>query len=189
VLRFVPLEALQFVIGALLILFGLRWLRKAILRAAGLLPLHDEEKAFARETDELRHHARNRRANYLAGLAAFNAVLIEGLEVVFIVVAVGAAHHVTLYAAGGALAAVVVVGIVGAAVHRPLSQIPENALKFVVGLMLTSFGIFWTGEGLGAEWPGGDLSLVAILVLLVLLSLGAVQRMRPLRRASLRVVK
>ena len=122
-------------------------------------------------------------------LAAFNAVLLEGLEVVFIVVAVGAAHQVTLYTAGGALAAVVVVGVVGIAVHRPLSQIPENALKFVVGLMLTAFGVFWTGEGLGAEWPGGELSLLVILVLLVALSLGAVQRLRPLRRATLRVVK
>jgi uncharacterized membrane protein len=188
-LALVPLELLQFLIGALLILFGLRWLRKAILRASGLLPLHDEEKAFAKETDELRHHARNRRANYLAGLAAFNAVLIEGVEVVFIVLAVGVGHGVVLYASLGAAAAVVVVLAVGLAVHRPLSQVPENALKFVVGLMLTSFGIFWTGEGLGVAWPGADLSLLAILVLFIVISFGAVRWLRPLRRGQLRVVK
>jgi uncharacterized membrane protein len=157
VLSLVPLELLQFVIGALLILFGMRWLRKAILRAAGHLPLHDETIAFAKETDALRHRAHSQRANYLAGLAAFNAVLIEGIEVVFIVLAVGVGNGLVAYASLGAAAALVVVLIVGLAVHRPLSKIPENALKFVVGLMLTSFGAFWTGEGLGVDWPGADL--------------------------------
>jgi uncharacterized membrane protein len=189
VLSFVPLELLQFVIGALLILFGLRWLRKAILRASGLMAERDEDKAFAKETDALRHHAHNRRANFLAGLAAFNAVLLEGVEVVFIVVAVGATRGLTLYASAGAAAAVVVVMVVGLAVHRPLSQIPENLLKFAVGLMLTSFGVFWCGEGLGADWPGGDWSLLGILAVMVAVSLAAVQRLRPLRRATLKVVK
>jgi len=188
-LALAPLQLLQFLIGALLILFGLRWLRKAILRASGHLALHDEERAFAKETDNLRHHAHNKRANYLAGLAAFNAVLLEGLEVVFIVLAVGVGHGVVAWASLGAAAAVVVVLAIGLAVRKPLAKIPENALKFVVGLMLTSFGIFWTGEGLGVEWPGADLSLVGILVLFIIVSAAMVMRLRPRRRAQLKVVK
>jgi uncharacterized membrane protein len=188
-LELVPLALLQFAIGVLLVLFGLRWLRKAILRAAGLLPLHDEELAFAREAAALSRDAHHQRADLRAGIAAFNAVLLEGLEVVFIVVAVGAAQGMLVYASLGAAAAVLVILVVGLAVHRPLSQIPENALKFVVGLMLTSFGIFWTGEGLGVDWPGNDLSLLAILAIFVVLAAGAVRWLRPKRRGQLRVVK
>lgn len=160
----IPLALMQFVVGLLLILFGLRWLRKAILRAAGFIPLHDELAAFAAETDLLRRQSAGRRADYLAGLAAFKAVLLEGVEVVFIVIAVGTAHGLTLYAGAGALAAVFLVGLIGLFVHKPLSQVPENALKFAVGLMLTAFGVFWVGEGLGADWPGSDLALVGILL-------------------------
>ena len=165
-LSLVPLHLLQFSIGVLLILFGLRWLRKAILRAAGLLALHDEAKAFDEETALLRRQAAERRADYLAGLAAFKAVLLEGVEVVFIVIAVGTAHGLTLTASFGALAAFIVVLAIGLAVHRPLAQVPENALKFVVGLMLSSFGVFWIGEGLGAAWPGADLSLLLIFAVI-----------------------
>ena len=111
-------------------------------------------------------------------LAAFKAVLLEGVEVVFIVIAVGTAHGLTTYAGLGALAAVVVVMAVGAVVHKPLAQIPENTLKFAVGLMLTAFGIFWTGEGLGAEWPGADLALLAILAVLAVFSTMAVRMLR-----------
>jgi uncharacterized membrane protein len=161
-LSLVPLHLLQFVVGVLLILFGLRWLRKAILRAAGFIALHDEAKAFDQETEALRKQAADRRADYLAGLAAFKAVLLEGVEVVFIVIAVGAGHGLTLYASFGALAAFIVVLAIGLAVHKPLAQVPENSLKFVVGLMLTTFGVFWIGEGLGAEWPGADLALLGI---------------------------
>ncbi|HTJ59005.1 MAG TPA: hypothetical protein VL418_15810 [Devosiaceae bacterium] len=189
VLDLVPLELLQFIIGALLILFGLRWLRKAILRAAGHLPLRDERIAFAKETDALRRHAHSQRASYLAGLAAFNAVLLEGLEVVFIVLAVGLGHGLIAYASLGAAAAFVVVLIIGIAVHRPLAKVPENGLKFVVGLMLTSFGVFWTGEGLGVDWPGADLSLLGILLVFAAVSIGAVVYLRPSRKAQLRVVK
>jgi uncharacterized membrane protein len=188
-LELVPLGLLQFLIGALLVLFGLKWLRKAILRAAGLLPLHDEAKAFARETAELSRHPHGAHANRNAALTAFNAVLLEGLEVVFIVVAVGAGRGMLVYASLGAAAAVLVILVVGLAVHKPLAKIPENALKFVVGLMLTAFGVFWTGEGLGVEWPGADLSLLGILVLFIVVSLGAVRWLRPLRRGELRVVK
>ncbi|TIP13932.1 MAG: COG4280 domain-containing protein, partial [Mesorhizobium sp.] len=148
-LQLIPIALLQFAVGVLLILFGMRWLRKAILRSAGIIALRDEEAAFSRETDALTRHANDRRAGYLAGVAAFKAVLLEGVEVVFIVIAVGTAHGQTLYAGLGALAAFVLVMLIGLAMHRPLARVPENALKFVVGLMLTSFGVFWTGEGLG----------------------------------------
>jgi uncharacterized membrane protein len=174
----VPLHGLQFFVGTLLVLFGMRWLRKAILRSSGILPLHDETKAFAKETDALQRQAKERRANYLAGVTAFKAVLLEGVEVVFIVIAVGTVHGLTLYASLGALGALVLVLIIGFAVHRPLARVPENTLKFVVGLMLTSFGIFWTGEGLGAAWPGADLAILGILAIFALFSAAAVGRLR-----------
>ncbi|MGV8856859.1 MAG: COG4280 domain-containing protein, partial [Devosia sp.] len=174
----VPIELLQFVVGSLLILFGMRWLRKAILRSSGYIALHDELGAFAKETDQLKRQNAERRANYLAGLAAFKAVLLEGVEVVFIVIALGSAHGLIGYASLGALAAVLVVGVAGAIVHKPLSQVPENSLKFVVGLLLTAFGIFWIGEGLGAEWPGADLSIIAILAVLVAFSVAAVNLLK-----------
>jgi uncharacterized membrane protein len=179
-LALVPLHLLQFVVGVLLILFGLRWLRKAVLRAAGFIALHDEEKAFKEETEVLRRQAADRRADTLAGLAAFKAVLLEGVEVVFIVIAVGAGNGLTLYAGLGALAALLVVLAIGAAVHRPLAQIPENALKFAVGLMLTSFGVFWIGEGLGAEWPGEDLAPLGIFALLAISAIVLVRWLRGL---------
>ncbi|MBZ9997006.1 COG4280 domain-containing protein [Mesorhizobium sp. BH1-1-4] len=177
-LALVPITTLQFVVGVLLILFGMRWLRKAILRSVGVIALHDEEAAFAKETAALNRQANDRRADYLAGLASFKAVLLEGVEVVFIVIAVGAAHGQTFYAGMGALAAFVLVMLVGLAVHRPLARVPENALKFVVGLMLTSFGIFWTGEGIGANWPGDDLALLAIFAIVALASFAMVRWLR-----------
>ena len=165
-LTLIPLHLVQFMVGTLLILFGMRWLRKAILRSAGIIALHDEEKAFTAETATLARQKNERRADYLAGLAAFKAVLLEGVEVIFIVIAVGATRGLTLYAGLGALAALLLVMVVGLFVHRPLSKVPENTLKFVVGIMLTSFGIFWTAEGLGAEWPGADLALLAIFAII-----------------------
>ncbi|MBN9254264.1 MULTISPECIES: COG4280 domain-containing protein [unclassified Mesorhizobium] len=188
-LALVPIATLQFVVGVLLILFGMRWLRKAILRSVGVIALHDEDAAFSKETAELNRQASDKRADYLAGLAAFKAVLLEGVEVVFIVIAVGAAHGQTGYASLGALAALILVTLIGLVVHRPLARVPENALKFVVGLMLTSFGIFWTGEGIGAEWPGADLALLAIFAVIALASFAIVRWMRgtdltPDRRAA-----
>jgi uncharacterized membrane protein len=163
----VPLHALQMVIGVLLLLFGMGWLRKAVLRAAGVLPLHDEEAEFAKESRLLSAdtgrgaHSRD----WIAGIAAFKAVLLEGLEVVFIVIAVGAGRGLLWPAATGALAACIVVLAVGTAVHRPLSRVPENALKLGVGVMLSAFGVFWIGEALGAAWPEGDLSLLGFAAL------------------------
>ncbi|MBC8749775.1 MULTISPECIES: COG4280 domain-containing protein [Paraburkholderia] len=177
-LTLIPLQLLQYVIGILLMLFGMRWLRKAVLRASGHLALHDEEKAFAKETETLARRSDDKRASYLAGIAAFKAVLLEGVEVVFIVIAVGAARGATLYAALGAVAAFVAVLLIGLMVHKPLSRVPENTLKFIVGLMLTSFGIFWTGEGFGAEWPGADLMLIGIFIVLAVFSLSTVRWLR-----------
>jgi uncharacterized membrane protein len=162
----VPLHLLQFVIGIMLLLFGMRWLRKAILRAAGVIPLHDETAAFAGETaalrdDERRHLAR---LDWLAALASFKAVLLEGLEVVFVVIAVGAGGFLVPASAGALLACVLVMAI-GFVLHRPLARVPENTLKFAVGVMLSAFGVFWTGEGLGVPWPGEDLAIVAFAAL------------------------
>ncbi len=174
-LALIPIAVLQFTVGVLLILFGLRWLRKAILRSSGWIALHDEAAEFAKETNLLKAQAAERRADFLAGTAAFKAVLLEGIEVVFIVIAVGTAHGQTFWAGMGALAAVVLVLLAGLALHRPLVQVPENTLKFVVGLMLSAFGVFWTGEGLGADWPGADFALLWIFALFAIFALAAVR--------------
>lgn len=184
-LGLIPIDLMQFIIGTLLILFGLRWLRKAILRASGFIALHDEEKAFAAETDSLRRQAAESRANFLAGTAAFKAVLLEGIEVVFIVIATGAGQGMLGYASMGAAAACILVLVIGLFVHKPLSTVPENSLKFVVGLLLSTFGIFWVGEGLGAEWPGADLSLLPILALLAIFSFIAVRMLRHYHNAPM----
>jgi uncharacterized membrane protein len=172
----IPLHLLQLAIGVLLLLFGLRWLRKAILRAAGIIPLHDEAAAFATETAELREQASRQaaRLDWLAALASFKAVLLEGLEVVFIVIAVSAGRGLLVPASAGALAACILVAGFGFAVHRPLARVPENTLKFAVGVMLSAFGVFWTGEGLGVAWPGEDLAIVAFAALFLAVGFGAV---------------
>jgi uncharacterized membrane protein len=175
-LDLVPLHALQLVIGVLLLLFGMRWLRKAILRTAGLIPLHDETAIFAANTAALRQHTQ--RLDWLAGLASYKAMLLEGLEVVFIVIAVGAGRGLLVPASIGAAAACALVAAVGLVVHRPLARVPENALKFTVGVMLSAFGLFWTGEGLGVSWPGADLVILAFAVLLVLVAALAVPILR-----------
>lgn len=163
----VPLHLLQLVIGVLLLLFGAGWLRKAALRSAGVIPMRDEDAAFARQSARLTAEAapRAETQDWIAGIAAFKAVLLEGLEVVFIVIAVGAGRGLLWPASLGAAAACAAVLLVGAFLHRPLSRVPENALKFGVGVMLCAFGVFWTGEGLGIDWPGGDLALLAFAAL------------------------
>ncbi len=176
----VPLHLLQLTIGVLLLLFGMRWLRKAILRAGGVIPLHDETMAFATGTAELHEQAlrHEARLDWLAGLASFKAVLLEGLEVVFIVIAVGAGRGMLVPASVGALAACLLVAGFGFVVHRPLSRVPENTLKFAVGVMLSAFGLFWTGEGLGIAWPGADLAILAFAALFLIVALGAVALVR-----------
>lgn len=172
----VPLNLLQLVIGVLLLLFGMRWLRKAILRAAGVIPLHDEAMAFASETAELRDQARGQetRLDWLAGLVSFKAVVLEGLEVVFVVIAVGAGRGLLGPASLGALAACLLVAGVGFAVHRPLARVPENTVKFAVGVMLSAFGLFWTGEGLGLAWPGQDLAILGFAALFLGVALASI---------------
>ncbi|MDQ0392212.1 COG4280 domain-containing protein [Labrys monachus] len=178
-LTLIPIAALQLAIGSLLILFGLRWLRKAILRATGFIALHDEDAAFARETDLLARQAADRRADFLGGLTAFKAVMLEGVEVVFIVIATGTARGLTLYAGAGALAACLLVALAGLALHRPLSKVPENTLKFAVGVLLSAFGVFWCGEGLGANWPGADFAILYLALLFLGAALAAVHMLRP----------
>jgi len=180
----VPLYVLQIAIGVLLLLFGMRWLRKAILRAAGLIARHDETIAFASETEELREQARRheQRLDWLAGVASFKAVLLEGLEVVFIVIALSAGRGVLLPVSAAAFAACLVVAASGIVVHRPLTRVPENALKFAVGVMLSAFGLFWTGEGLGVDWPGADLAILAFIVLFLGAGLASVALLN--RRAA-----
>jgi uncharacterized membrane protein len=168
-----PLSLLQLAIGILLLLFGMRWLRKAILRMAGVLPLHDEATTFTAETAELREQARRNevRLDWLAALASFKAMLLEGLEVVFIVIALGAGRGMLVSASAGAVAACLLVAGVGIVVHRPLARVPENTLKFAVGVMLSAFGVFWTGEGLGVAWPGADLAIVGFAALFLAVGL------------------
>jgi len=169
----VPLHPLQLAIGLLLLLLGIGWLRKAILRAAGVIPLHDEDGIYAAEAGRLAESdARgNTSLAWIAGLTAFKAVLLEGLEVVFIVVAVGAGHGLLWPASLGALAACIVILAIGILVHRPLAKVPENTLKFGVGVMLSAFGVFWIGEGLGIGWPGQDLALAAFASLFLAVGL------------------
>ncbi len=184
----IPLEILQLVIGVLLLLFGLGWLRKAVLRASGYIALHDETAIFAAESAALTAAAKRQQArlDWLAGLTAFKAVVLEGVEVAFIVVAVGAGRGLLLPAGLGALAACLVVLAAGLLLRRPLARVPENSLKFGVGVMLTAFGVFWTGEGLGIPWPGADLALLvfALIVLAVALGAAAILRQRPVDGAK-----
>ena len=159
-----PISALRVVVGGLLLVFGLQWLRKAILRAAGLKALHDETAAFARErTAAGEAGAVGSGLDGYAFTIAFKGALLEGLEVVFIVVTFGANQHDVGLAAAAAALAVLVVVAAGFAVRAPLARVPENPMKFVVGVMLVSFGMFWGGEGAGAHWPGGDAALLAII--------------------------
>jgi Ca2+/H+ antiporter, TMEM165/GDT1 family len=179
-LYLVPLHLLQLTVGVLLLLFGMRWLRKAILRFARLIPLHDETIAFAAETAELRErlHRRESRLDWIAGLTSCKAVLLEGLEVVFVVIAIGAGHGLVLPASIGALAACLVVVVAGLALHRPLARVPENTLKLSVGVIVSAFGIFWTGEGLGIAWPGGDLAIIAFAALYLVVALMMIALLR-----------
>jgi len=186
-LTVIPIQALRLVVGALLLVFGLQWLRKAILRASGYKALHDEDAIFARELAEAEGAAHVERAgvDWYGFTLAFKGVLLEGLEVVFIVLTFGSAQgSIPLAAAGAALALVLVAGV-GVAVRAPLARAPENAMKFAVGVMLTTFGIFWSVEGAGADWPGSDAALLGVLAFVALFSFALV---RLLRRERLEAV-
>jgi uncharacterized membrane protein len=162
----IPIDTLRLVVGTLVLLFGLQWLRKAILREAGVLSKHDEAEAFAHEVERAREAGRARGPlDRYAWTLSFKSVLLEGLEVVFIVLTLGVNQGSIPLAATGAVIAAVVVGVAAVLVRRPLSRVPENALKFGVGVMLTAFGTFWAVEGAGAEWPGGDAALLALVAL------------------------
>jgi uncharacterized membrane protein len=179
-LTVIPIDALRLVVGALLLVFGLQWLRKAILRASGLKALHDEDAIFARELADAGSAVHTERAGVDAyGFTlAFKGVLLEGLEVAFIVLTFGSTQGSIPLAAAGAAAALVLVAGLGIAVRAPLARVPENTLKFAVGVMLTTFGIFWSVEGAGAHWPGDDASLPGVLVFVCLASFAFVRLLR-----------
>ncbi len=159
----IPLDLVQLGVGALLLLFGMRWLRKAVLRSAGVIPLHDEEALFAKETASLRGlGGLGQGWGRVAVSTAFKITVVEGIEVVFIVVAMGGAGGLLVPASVGAVAALALVAALGLLLHRPVATIPENTLKFVVGVLLCSFGTFWIGEGMGLAWPGENLSIPAL---------------------------
>jgi uncharacterized membrane protein len=181
-----PLNTLRLIIGGLGLVFGLQWLRKAILRAAGLKALHDEEAEFAHEV------AAAQAAGAAAGgldpyafTVTFKGVLLEGLEVAFIAVTFGSNQGSVPLAAAAAVAAIAVVAAAGALIRRPLSRVPENTLKYGVGVMLTSFGTFWAVEGAGVDWPGGDAAILGLIVFYLLASLALVAALR--RRAAARM--
>jgi uncharacterized membrane protein len=174
-----PIDVLRLVVGGLLLVFGLQWLRKAIMRAAGLKALHDEREAFAGYTSAALQSSRS--GSGIDGYSfaiSFKGVLLEGLEVVFIVLTFGANQHNVGLAAAAAAVAVAVVVTAGAAARAPLARVPENTMKFAVGVMLSAFGTFWGAEGAGASWPGGDAALLVLVPTLLALSLASVALLR-----------
>jgi uncharacterized membrane protein len=184
-LTVIPIDALRLVVGALLLVFGLQWLRKAILRASGWRALRDEDSVFARETAAAQAAGRELRAgvDWYGFTVSFKGVLLEGLEVAFIVLTFGSTKGSIPLAAAGAAAAVVLVVVAGVVVRGPLSRVPENTLAFAVGVMLTTFGTFWGAEGAGVDWPGGDAALPGVLAFVALVSLGYVTALRRRRLA------
>lgn len=184
-IHYVPLDALRVVVGALLLVLGLSWLRKAILRASGHKPLHDEDAIYQETAATLRSEGRrSSRRDGLGFTVAFKGVLLEGLEVVLIVISLGASQHKLGPAAAAAGAAALCVVGAGALVSRQLREVPENTIKTVVGIMLTSFGLFWVGEGAGVHWPGNDLALPALIGFFVLVTLAAVAGMKEAGKAG-----
>lgn len=181
----VPLRPLRLVVGGLLLIFGLQWLRKAILRASGYKALHDEAKIFAAEVTAAQQAGRRSRAgvpDWYAFTISFKGVVLEGLEVVFIALTFGSNQHDIPLAAIAAVAAVVVVALTGVAVRAPLARVPENTMKFAVGVMLCAFGTFWGAEGAGASWPGSDAALPVLVAAIAVFALGLVAGLRTLRQ-------
>jgi Ca2+/H+ antiporter, TMEM165/GDT1 family len=182
--RYVPIDTLRVVVGGLLLVLGLGWLRKAILRASGHKAHHDEDAIYKNTVAELSEGqngaGRRTRRDAVGFTVAFKGVLLEGTEVVLIVISLGSSQHQLGLAAIAAAAAVVLVGGVGAIVTRQLSEVPENVLKTGVGIMLSSFGVFWIGEGAGIHWPGSDLFILALIGLFVVVTAAAASRMKQL---------
>ncbi len=188
-LTVIPISVLRVLVGGLLLVFGLGWLRKSVLRASGFKQLHDEDAIFARQ--RVAAQGAPRASSGLLGdpyafTLAFKGVLLEGLEVVFIVLTFGSNQHAIPLAAGGAAAAVVLVTGAGIAARAPLSRVPENTLKFAVGVLLSSFGIFWGVEGAGGSWPGGDIALVPLVAFVLAVAAAAVWWLRRVHRAGVR---
>ena len=185
-LRVIPIGTLRLVVGALLLAFGLQWLRKAILRSSGYTALKDEDEAFRRARDHAAAAGDEQKAglDWYAFTVAFKGVLLEGLEVVFIVISFGSAQGRLGLAAAGAAAALVLVVVAGVLARGPLARVPENTIKFAVGLLLTSFGCFWGAEGAGVDWPGDELSLLGVLAFLGVLSFVLVRALRRQRVAG-----
>jgi uncharacterized membrane protein len=183
-LRMIPIDALRLVVGSLLLVFGLQWLRKAILRSSGYKALHDEDESFREEREQAAAAGSERRGklDWYSFTVAFKGVLLEGLEVVFIVIAFGSAQGHMGLAVAGAVAALVVVVAAGLVVRGPLSRVPENTIKFAVGLLLTSFGCFWAAEGVGVDWPGDELSLLGVLAFFAFVSSVCVRALRRRRQ-------
>jgi uncharacterized membrane protein len=183
----IPLTALRLVVGGLLLIFGLQWLRKSVLRASGVLALHDEARIFRNEEAAARAAVGTARlgvGDWYAFTIAFKGVTLEGLEVAFIALTLGTNAHDLPLAAVAALAAAAVVAAVGVAVRAPLARMPENATKFVVGVMLCAFGTFWGGEGAGVRWPGADAALLVLAPAIALYALAMIGLLRRLRRRS-----
>jgi uncharacterized membrane protein len=183
----IPFTALRIVIGGLLLIFGLQWLRKAVLRGSGYKAQHDEEQIYLKEVEAAKQagHEVKVGLDWYAFTVSFKGVFLEGLEVAFIVLTFGASHGSIPLAAVGAAAGLAVVGVAGVLIHAPLSRVPENTLKFSVGVMLTSFGIFWSGEGAKVDWPGGEIALLAIIAFIVAVSLGMTRLLSMQRRQTL----
>jgi uncharacterized membrane protein len=189
-LSVIPISTLRLVVGALLLSFGLQWLRKAVLRAGGYKPLRDEAAAFAGGRAEAGSTARaTGKVDWYSFTVAFKGVLLEGLEVAFIVVGFGSTQSRLGLAVGAAAAAVGLVVVAGVVVHGPLERVPENTLKFVVGVLLTSFGVFWGGEGAGVEWPGGDVAILAVAGFIGLVSVVLTRELRRRCQRRLRPVE
>jgi uncharacterized membrane protein len=187
--QFIPIVTLRLIVGVILVLFGMKWLKKAILRYSGLKALHDEEAIYEEQMQAMRERgeAIPNKIDGFGFATAYKSVLLEGLEVAFIVISVGSSAAklevdkggTLLSATLGATAAGILVILAGVSVRSPLTKVPENTLKFVVGIMLTSFGIFWAGEGLNIDWPGDDLFLLALIAANLLMSGALVMWLRP----------
>lgn len=192
-LLLIPIDALRLVVGAVLLIFGLQWLRKAILRSSGFKALHDEDAIFQKELAAAKMAGTQVRAgmDWYSFTLCFKGVFLEGMEVAFIVITFGSTAKASNIAQGiplaaaGAAAAVIIVGIAGIAIHEPLSRVPENTLKYAVGVLLTTFGTFWGAEGAGVSWPGSDIALLGLLVFYLVCSFALVAMLRRQRNRNM----